>query len=160
MAIEIEHKFLLATDAWRPLVVGRQRFIQGYIASGAAAVRVRVIDDGEARLTLKSASDGPARSEFEYPIPVEDARAILALPGVVHVAKVRHRVPAGPHTWEIDVFEGENAGLVLAEIELTREGEAFERPDWLGDDVTSDGRYYSAALARTPYRSWPVPAAG
>ena len=98
---------------------------------------------------------GMTRAEFEVPLPVDQVREMmeaLALPGVIH--KVRHLVEHEGHTWEIDVFAGENAGLVVAEIELEREDEPFERPSWLGAEVTDDGRYANAALAERPWRSW------
>ena len=117
-------------------------------------MRVRLRGDA-AFLTLKGGSQGISRSEFEYPIPVADALAMLDTLAVAPpVDKVRHLIPVGGHLWELDVFAGENAGLVMAEIELESEGEAFERPDWLGDEVSEDPRYYNANLARYPFRRW------
>ncbi|MBN2885751.1 MAG: CYTH domain-containing protein [Chromatiaceae bacterium] len=164
MGVEIERKFLVRGEGWRDAVEASWPIRQGYLAapeplaaSGARAT-VRVRRSGEqAFLTIKGPGQGAglARAEFEYPIPPADADALLAelaLPGMIE--KVRHRVRHGAHGWELDVFAGENAGLVLAELELTHEDEPFERPDWLGEEVTQDGRYYNAALARHPFSRW------
>ena len=125
MGVEIERKFLVKPGAWERAVP--QPMAQGYLARGdAATVRVRV-SGGHAWLTVKGRGDGLSRPEFEYGIPADEARAMLAMvPGVVE--KTRRRVPVGAHVWEVDVFEGENAGLVVAEVELTSPDEAFERP--------------------------------
>jgi adenylate cyclase len=129
--------------------------MQGYLASTPrVTVRVRV-KGNKGIMTVKGATQGISRAEFEYPIPVEDARTMLdtlAETGIVD--KVRYQVPCGAHTWEVDVFAGDNAGLVLAEVELGSEDESFERPDWIGEEVSDDSRYYNANLARHPYRSW------
>jgi adenylate cyclase len=155
MATEIERKFLVAGDGWKDAVVTETRLTQGYLASSPrVTVRVRVKGD-QGVVTIKGATQGISRAEFEYPIPVEDARAMLdTLVENGIVDKVRYRVPCGRHTWEVDVFAGDNAGLVLAEIELDSEDEPFVRPDWLGEEVSDDSRYYNANLARHPYRSW------
>ena len=155
MATEIERKFLVSGDGWRDAVATETHLMQGYLASSSrATVRVRVKGD-KGIMTIKGATQGISRAEFEYPIPVEDARAMLdTLTETGIVDKVRYRVPCGAHTWEVDVFAGDNAGLVLAEVELGSEDESFERPDWLGEEVSDDARYYNANLARNPYRSW------
>lgn len=135
---------------------------QGYINDSAAmergeqkaSVRVR-IQGSEAYLNLKSRELGHTRQEFDYPIPVEDARALLALCVGGRIDKRRHLVRHAGHLWEVDEFLGDNAGLVVAEIELDHADEAFERPGWLGAEVTDDPRYYNLALASHPYRSWP-----
>ena len=158
MGIEIERKFLVVGEAWRAQAGRRVRMAQGYlndhaaVASGAqkASVRVRIQGD-EAFLNLKSRELGHTRQEFDYRIPVDDARALLALCVGGLVDKRRHLVRHGGHLWEVDEFLGDNAGLVVAEIELDHADEAFERPDWLGSEVTDDPRYYNLALASHPY---------
>lgn len=154
MAIEIERKFLLASDAWRSEVERSQAMDQGYLGGERASVRVRIAGEA-AFLNIKSRQGGAARLEFEYPLPLDDARQLLdqlALPG--RIAKRRHYLHRAGHVWEIDEFEGDNAGLVVAEIELGSEDEAFERPPWLGAEVTDDLRYYNSALAQHPYCRW------
>lgn len=154
MAIEIERKFLLASDAWRAQVSRSIPMDQGYLGGERASVRVRVAGE-EAWLNIKAKQRGSARLEFEYAIPVDEAQQMLdalALPG--RIRKVRHHVTVGRHLWEIDEFAGDNAGLVVAEIELEHADEAFARPDWLGAEVTDDIRYYNAALAEHPYSRW------
>lgn len=155
MGREIERKFLVTGDGWREAAVAAVPMRQGYLASDpACSVRVR-IEGCEARLNIKSAELGVARLEFEYPIPVADAEQMLArLCTTPPVEKVRHRVPWGGHVWEVDVFEGANAGLVVAEIELSDPDEPFERPPWVGREVSDDPRYYNVTLARRPYRDW------
>jgi adenylate cyclase len=162
MGIEIERKFLVTGDGWRAAAHAVVPMAQGYINdaasldSGAQKASVRVRIQGEAAyLNLKSREVGHTRQEFDYPIPVQDARALLALCVGGLVDKRRHLVRHGAHLWEVDEFLGENAGLVVAEIELDHAGEAFERPTWLGEEVTDDVRYYNLALAAHPYRRWP-----
>ena len=151
MGVEIERIFLVKPGAWERAVP--QPMAQGYLVRGdAATVRVRV-SGGHAWLTVKGRGDGLSRPEFEYGIPADEARAMLAMvPGVVE--KTRRRVPVGAHVWEVDVFEGENAGLVVAEVELTSPDEAFERPAWLGAEVTGVPRYYNSELSVRPFRMW------
>lgn len=155
MAVEIERKFLLSSDAWRDEVLRSQRMTQGYLARGAnAAVRVRISGD-RAELNVKSTRDGIHRLEFEYQIPLRDAEELVAQVALRHVIdKTRHIVRQGGHTWEIDEFHGENAGLVVAEIELGAAGEAFARPAWLGQEVSEDARYYNSSLSERPYSTW------
>lgn len=155
MAIEIERKFLVVGEGWRDRVEDATRLVQGYLTEDACTtVRVRI--HGEtAWLTLKGASRGISRLEFEYPIPVADAETLLRELAVSPlIEKTRYRVPHAGHLWELDVFAGANAGLVLAELELERVDEAFERPDWLGAEVSDDPRYFNVNLARHPYRAW------
>ena len=156
MGVEIERKFRVRAG-WRPDSAGEE-IAQGYLSSvPERTVRVR-LRGGRGYLTVKGkngGADAARRAEFEYEIPAADARALLALaePGVIE--KERCLVPmADGHTWEVDVFHGENEGLVVAEIELDAEDEPFARPDWLADEVTGDARYYNSSLARTPYRLW------
>jgi adenylate cyclase len=155
MGREIERKFLLRSEAWRDEVEHSMRLVQGYLARGdRSAVRVRIKGD-VAELNIKHTLDGINRLEYEYEIPVGDAREILE-----HVAlrplidKTRHHVRHGGHLWEIDEFYGDNAGLVMAEIELEDADQAFDRPDWLGQEVSDDPRYYNSNLSRLPYSQW------
>jgi adenylate cyclase len=150
---EIERKFLLNDDSWRGL--GQPvRMRQGYLcADPVRTVRVRI--EGErAVITIKSKTTGATRGEWEYEIPVPDAAELLDLCEKPLVEKVRHRIEHQGHTWEVDEFEGENAGLVVAEIELGSEDEAFEKPAWIGREVTGDKRYYNSSLIRLPYSTW------
>ena len=155
MATEIERKFLVKNDAWRARVESASRISQGYlVADPHVTLRVRLRGD-RACLTIKAKAAGISRSEFEYPIPVADAEAMLhGLIALPPVDKVRHLLRVGDHLWELDVFGGENAGLVMAEVELAAEDEAFELPDWAGEEVTGDPRYYNAYLARHPFTRW------
>lgn len=155
MATEIERKFLVAGQGWRDHVRASARFEQGYLCGeGPASVRVRV-EDTRANLNVKAAVIGTARAEYEYPIPLTEAREMLASLCVAPpVIKTRHWVDHDGHTWEIDVFEGENAPLVVAEIELNAADETFARPGWLGDEVSDDRRYYNHALSFEPYGRW------
>lgn len=155
MAAEIERKFLLAGDQWKAQVRRSRSVRQGYLANGETiSVRVRIYDDENAMLTLKSERTGIRRSEFEYPIPKADAEQMLLLAQGIIVAKTRHEVPASGLVWEIDVFEGENEGLVLAEIELDFSEQGFSRPSWLGEEVTEDDRYFNSSLSKLPFRRW------
>lgn len=155
MGVEIERKFLVVSDTWKSHVVSEKRIVQGYLAhTDATTVRVRV--KGEtAYITIKGTSSGISRSEFEYEIPVADAEAMLAqmAQGPV-IDKVRHLIEVDGHTWELDVFAGDNAGLVMAEVELSDAEEAFTVPDWAGLDVSDDPRYYNVNLAAHPFREW------
>jgi|SRR5688500_12878067 len=161
MPIEIERKFLVTGDAWRHAAHEVIPMAQGYlndlatVDSGAmrASVRVRIAGDA-AFLNLKSRELGRTRQEFDYPIPVADARALLALCVGGAIDKRRHLVRHAGHLWEIDEFLGDNAGLVVAEIELASADESFERPAWLGREATDAARYYNLALASRPYSQW------
>ena len=161
MGIEIERKFLPAGDGWRAAAHAVVPMAQGYLNDLAmvdlgamqASVRVRIEGD-EARLNIKSREAGPSRQEFDYAIPLAEGRALLALCVGGIVEKRRHYVTHGAHLWEIDEFLGDNAGLVVAEIELGSVDEAFERPDWLGPEATHAQRYYNLALAARPYSQW------
>lgn len=153
MGIEIERKFLLTADDWRSRVSRTSKLRQGYLGGDGVSVRVRIEDD-TANLNVKSRTPGIARSEFEYPIPMADAHALLALVEGPLLEKTRHHVDHAGHVWEIDEFEGDNAGLIVAEIELDSVDEAFERPAWIGREVTDDARYYNLNLSRDPYSRW------
>jgi adenylate cyclase len=155
MGVEVERKFLVVDDSWRSAVTSQTRIVQGYIAqTRTATVRVRVKGD-RGFITLKGNSVGISRSEFEYEIPADDARALLdeLVQGPV-IDKVRHLVPVEGHDWEVDVFAGENAPLVMAEVELEHSEKDFVRPDWAGRDVSEDQRYFNVNLARDPYSKW------
>lgn len=155
MAIEIERKFLVRDDTWRAQVESASRIAQGYlVAEPGITVRVRRRGD-QGFLTIKGAAEGIGRSEFEYQIPLADAQALLRdLCVRPPLEKVRHLIPFAGHLWELDVFAGANAGLVMAEIELTAEDEPFDLPDWAGDEVTGDPRYFNAYLAHHPFSTW------
>lgn len=154
MAKEIERKFLVQGD-FMPDVVSSTQIEQGYIGSGAGLTfRVRTRDD-RGYLTIKGRSDsaGLERDEWEYEIPLTEARELLRhSPGTIQ--KRRHLTPVGGHTFEVDCFYGENEGLVMAEVELASADEEFERPAWLGEEVTGDVRYYNSQLLKNPYTKW------
>jgi len=155
MGIEIERKFLVVGHDWRqaPAVP----YAQGYLnRDKQRTVRVRVVQD-KAWLTVKGASHGATRAEFEYAIPVADAQQLLALCDGPLVRKLRRVVEHAGATWEIDEFQGDNAGLVVAEIELAAEDQAFEAPPWLGAEVTHDPRYFNSNLAAAPFSNWKEP---
>lgn len=151
MAQEIERKFLVANEAWKVHVKSSARLQQGYLSTNAkATVRIRIFDDAHAVLTLKGKAVGLSRPEFEYNVPLEDAREMMELSEPNIVEKRRHRVPHGDHVWEVDVFEGRHQGLVLAEVEMKSEDDRVALPDWLGKEVSDDDRYANASLSRTP----------
>jgi adenylate cyclase len=155
MALEIERKYLVINDKWRDSVIKESVMKQGYLANAAnASVRVRV-SGSEARLTVKGRSKGISRSEYEYAIPLQDAEEILRnhISGAV-IEKVRYKVKCGDHVWDLDVFAGANHGLIMAEVELSSEDEGFQMPEWVGEEVSSESRYYNANLASHPYCDW------
>ena len=155
MAYEIERKFLIQDQSWRNAASGATVIRQAYLASnGLISLRIRIRDDIRATLTIKSAAAGIRRLEFEYEIPIADGVALMDLREGGLIEKLRHKLPQDGLTWEIDVFQGENAGLVIAEIELPHEDKVFERPQWLGREITADKRYSNASLSMTPYRTW------
>ena len=159
MGIEIERKFLVSGGVWRAAAVRSQYLRQGYLVGADSAalprcsVRVRVAEDS-AWLTLKSAARGIERQEYEYPIPVADGQRIIRALCDGVVEKRRWYVPFLQHTFEVDEFFGDNAGLVVAEIELSRADESFGRPAWLGREVSHEPRYYNVNLIRHPYSRW------
>lgn len=155
MSIEIERKFLVSDDSWRARVTGQVTMRQGYLTEIGSAASVRLRVEGEqGRLNIKQSVVGSRRAEYEYDIPLADAEEMIATLCRGVVTKTRYRVAEGGHSWEVDVFDGDNAGLVVAEIELDHEDEDFQHPSWLGEEVTQDARYYNHALASRPYRSW------
>ncbi|MCH2187797.1 CYTH domain-containing protein [Myxococcota bacterium] len=151
--LEIERKFLVRGEPWREASAGMP-LIQGYLSlSGAkATVRIRVGPEA-AWLTVKGPVRGLSRAEFEFEIERSEGQAMLKLCDR-QVEKTRYLLHQGEHVWEVDVFEGANAGLVVAEIELSHEEEVFESPDWLGEEVSFEKRYRNSALAKRPYSSW------
>ncbi len=161
MGIEIERKFLLADDSWRERITRSQRMEQGYLVDAAAlqagharcSVRVRIAGDA-AWLNVKSARQGIERSEFEYPLPLDDARAMLAELCRGRVSKVRHIVEVEGHAFEVDEFLGDNRGLLVAELELPTVDAMFPRPSWLGREVSDQPRYYNVHLITHPYAQW------
>lgn len=152
MGVEIERKFLVVAARWRP---GEGTLLrQGYLnRDPERTVRARIAG-AQAFITIKGASRGPVRAEFEYPIPLEDAATLLQMCDGPLIEKVRYQVEHRGCCWEVDEFLGDNRGLLLAEIELTAPDQAFERPDWVGEEVTHDPRYFNSRLAVHPYTTW------
>ncbi len=156
MAIEIERKFLVTSSAYKSAAYSFYDMVQGYIAhENGVSVRIRITDT-EAVMTIKGPSDskGMSRYEWNHQISVEDARELLKLSQGKIIEKRRYLVHSGPHVFEIDEFFGENEGLVIAEVELQSENEPFEKPSFIGKEVTGDRRYYNAYLTTNPYKSW------
>lgn len=154
MAEEIERKFLVRDFSWRDKA-SKQLYRQGYIPTqNQTSVRIRIVGN-RGYLTIKGPNEGLTRSEFEYEIPLTDAESMLTqLCSPPFVEKWRYRMTVGTHLWEIDEFLGDNAGLILAEVELSSESESFTLPPWIGEEVSHDPRYYNVNLAKNPYRSW------
>lgn len=154
MGDEIERKFLTIDESWRGQGQAT-RYVQGYLCrESGRTVRVRIAGE-KASLTIKGATTGVSRKEFEYEIPLPDAEELMKLCVRPLIEKTRTVVEFAGKRWEVDEFHGENAGLVVAEIELTREDEPFERPAWVGCEVSHDPRYSNARLTRQPYTTWP-----
>ncbi len=154
MAKEIERKFLVEGESWRALADG-VAYRQGYLSTvKERTVRVRTIGD-DGYLTIKGITVGATRSEFEYPIPAADANEMLdELCEKPIIEKNRYKIPQGDITWEVDEFFGVNDGLIVAEVELQSEDQSFDKPDWVGDEVTGDPRYYNANLIAKPFTTW------
>lgn len=152
MGVEIERKFLVKGDSWKTARPIHLR--QGYLSTDKSrTVRVRIAGPN-AFLTIKGITSNVSRPEFEYLIPLEDAEAMLLLCSDSIIDKQRHTLPMGEVIWEIDEFCGENEGLVVAEVELQSETQKITLPDWIGDEVSTDSRYYNSSLALTPFSSW------
>ena len=155
MATEIERKFLTLNQDWQEYTTSVLHIVQGYLATNEfSSTRIRVQND-IANINIKSATLGVTRTEFEYSIPADDARLMiddLCIKPIIE--KTRFTVEHMDHTWEIDVFSGDNEGLIVAEIELSSPDEAFEKPSWIGDEVSNDTRYYNACLVNNPYKNW------
>jgi CYTH domain-containing protein len=157
MKQEIERKFLVTGDSWRKTAEAGFSCRQGYITTGSAdaTVRVRLLND-RGFLTIKGPTKGISRAEMEYEIPAEDARYMLMnfCGGGIIVSKVRYILIHNGSRWEVDEFDGDNEGLVVAEIELEDENQPFDKPDWLGEEVSLDRRYTNSALSRNPFKNW------
>ena len=155
MATEIERKFLILNQDWQEHVGAEVHIAQGYLASNEfSSTRIRIQDD-KANINIKSATLGISRTEFEYVIPVDDAQQMindLCVKPVIE--KTRYFVRHNKHTWEIDVFSGDNEGLIVAEIELSSTDVAFETPSRMGEEVSNDARYYNVCLVKNPYKTW------
>ncbi|NIR60307.1 MAG: CYTH domain-containing protein [Gammaproteobacteria bacterium] len=155
MATEIERKFLVRDETWRAQARGGEHYRQGYLVSAeSCSIRVRRVGE-RGYLNIKSATLGVHRTEYDYEIPVRDAQEILdhLCVGPI-IEKRRYFVDHHGHTWEVDMFEGDNAGLVVAEVELEREDEPVELPPWVGAEVSDDPRYYNVSLVTHPYKDW------
>lgn len=163
MAIEIERKFLLSSDAWKPLVCQRQLITQGYL-SFSPVVRIRTVEILDAAsdkiltrsgvLTIKGKSKGLSRSEFEYDVPDKDADQMLAMSVAAPLKKIRHLIKFEDMLWEVDEFLAANKGLIVAEIELDSEDQAFVKPSWVGKEISMDRRYSNSNLAKRPFEKW------
>jgi adenylate cyclase len=155
VAVEIERKFLLSSERWRAAVTQSEEIVQGYLAeSETSSVRIRIAGE-DASLNIKGPTLGITRREFEYDLPPADAREILTQFCAARIIrKTRHHAEHEGHSWEIDEFSGGNTGLIVAEIELSSENEIFVRPEWLGDEVTGDPRYYNVCLVGHPFGNW------
>lgn len=154
MAREIERKYLLTGEGWRAHVRSSETLRQGYLSEGSVSVRVRIAGDSQAWLNIKAGGFVASRLEFDYEIPIDDARELLALSRQPLVEKIRHHVYLDDQHWEIDEFLGANAGLIVAEIELDTETRPVVRPDWLGQEVTDQRRYYNVCLIDHPFQAW------
>lgn len=154
MPKEIERKFLLKNDNWKTQFTSRTIIKQGYLnTQKERTVRVRIFGT-KGFLTIKGKTVGMTRLEYEYEIPLQDATELLQLCEKPIIEKERFILPQGSLKWEIDIFEGGNAGLQMAEIELTDENEKVEIPDWVGEEVTMDGRYFNSSLVKNPFKDW------
>lgn len=155
MPIEIERKFLLKNDTWKSEADNGTQFVQGYlVGSKKSSVRIRIEGDN-AFINIKSATLDITRKEYQYEIPVSEARELLkTLCEPPLIDKTRYIVNKGSHKWEIDVFAGDNDGLIVAEIELNHENEQFDKPDWIGKEVSEQQRYYNVCLVKHPYKDW------
>lgn len=154
MPVENERNFLVEGDGWKKAVTGSEEITQGYLGGERCSVRIRLTGTA-ANINIKSLRIGPSRAEYEYPIPVDEAREMLHVLTVgALIEKTRYRVAHGGLEWEVDVFHGENEGLVVAEVELDDPGQDFSTPEWAGREVTGEARYYNVELSRHPYRKW------
>ncbi len=155
MPIEIERKFLVKKELWQNTEKPVPDFYrQGYLYSDVSkTIRVRIANT-KAWITIKGKTSGASRPEFEYEIPQKDAQEMLDLMTENSVEKYRYKIEVGGKLWEVDEFKGDNEGLLVAEIELSSESESFELPEWAGEDVTDDARYYNASLSKVPFSKW------
>ncbi|MAS95340.1 MAG: adenylate cyclase [Verrucomicrobiales bacterium] len=153
MGVEIERKFLVIPEHWNPEKEGKE-IKQGYLSTDPERnVRVRIYG-GDAFLTIKGKTVGISRTEIEYPIPLDDATELLQLCHRPLIEKLRYTIPESTLMWEVDIFSGENEGLMIAEIELPDEATTFEKPAWVGEEVTTDFRYSNSSLCEKPFRTW------
>ena len=155
MANEIERKYLIINDAWKALADDGMQIIQGYMGSNEkSSIRIRINGD-KANLNIKSKTIGIKRSEYDYKIPLKEAKEMLeTLCDKPLIEKTRYHVKHENNVWEIDVFAGENEGLIVAEIELDATDETFNLPDWIGEEVSNDPRYYNICLVTHPFKQW------
>ena len=155
MGVEIERKFLLRNNDWQNKNLAGTRYVQGYLPSGGGiGTRIRIAGN-KGILTIKTPVKGISRSEFEYEIPLEDARIMLhTLCAKPLISKVRYKIEYRSFIWEVDVFDGDNAGLIVAEVELESENQSVELPEWIGTEVTGDMKYYNSKLVGYPYSKW------
>ncbi len=154
MAIEIERKFLVKREKILPLLSHGTFFEQGYIATEEfTTVRIRIAGE-KAFLTIKGKTEGMSRAEFEYPVPLSDAQEMLNRFCCRTIKKTRYLIPHGRHTFEVDLFEGDNEGLIVAEVELSSETEEVKLPEWIAEEVTHDKRYYNSELINNPISNW------
>lgn len=154
--VEIERKFLVKSDAFKPLAHAKNHIVQGYLNSHPErTVRIRIKgESGFLTIKGKGNASGTTRLEWETELSLSEAKPLMALCEKGVIDKIRYEVKSGKHIFEVDEFFGENEGLIVAEIELSHEDEIFEKPDWLGLEVTNDDRYYNAYLSHNPYLSW------
>jgi adenylate cyclase len=154
--IEIERKFLVRSDAFKQHAITKHHIAQGYLSSNPErTVRVRIMGEiGFLTIKGKGNETGMTRLEWETELSLMDAKPLLAICEEGVIDKMRYEIPAGKHIFEVDEFAGKNEGLIIAEIELSSEDESFEKPDWLGAEVTNDYRYYNAYLSKNPFKSW------
>jgi CYTH domain-containing protein len=154
--IEIERKFLVTSTTFLDEFCAKNRIVQGYLSSvPERTVRVRIKGDkGFLTIKGKSSDSGMSRMEWEKEIALEEAEQLLRLCEAGIIDKIRYEIPVGKQLYEVDIFSGENEGLILAEIELQSENETFEKPNWLGIEVTNDNRYYNAYLSQNPFKNW------
>jgi len=155
MSFEIERKFLVSGNEWQKLATRQISLRQAYLAAnGKSSVRIRIKGDGAATLTVKSRPVDLRRLELEYDIPVLEAEALMQLRQGAIIEKTRHVIPCGDLAWEVDVFSGDNYGLVIAEIELRHEHQPIELPRWVGAEITGQPQYYNSSLVQRPYCTW------
>lgn len=155
MGIEIERKYLVKNDSWRENIQRSYEILQSYFDLKNAVFRARIVGDSKAFLTIKILGSGISRKEFEYEIPVPDARELVsALCSLPPIEKVRHEINFAGKKWEVDEFKGLNKGLIMAEIELECEDEKFEKPEWIGEEVTGNPQYSNSFLYRKPFSKW------
>ena len=157
MSFEIERKFLVHGDGWRLAAISHVNMRQANLTSSdKASIRVRIEDNRRAILTIKSRNAELRRLELEYDVPVLEAEAMIPLRHGSVIEKIRHDVPFGDLTWEVDAFTGESEGLVIAEVELDHAHQQIHLPPWVGTEVTHQGEYYNGSLALRPFTAWPA----